>query len=49
MVTLTPHRIDNDSGVGTQFTTQDVDGDGHTDVVVSNKKGVALLLQVRGK
>jgi len=48
-VTLTPHRIDNDSGVGTQFTTQDVDGDGHTDVVVSNKKGVALLLQVRGK
>lgn len=49
VVTLTPHRIDNDSGVGTQFTTQDVDGDGHTDVVVSNKKGVAVLLQVRGK
>lgn len=46
-VTLAPHRIDDDSGVGTQFATQDVDGDGHTDVVISNKRGVALFLQVR--
>lgn len=49
VVTLTPHRIDDDSGVGTQFATQDVDGDGHTDVVISNKRGVALFLQVRGR
>ena len=49
MVTLAPHRIDDDSGVGTQFATQDVDGDGRTDVVISNKRGVALFLQVRGK
>jgi hypothetical protein len=48
-VTLAPHRIDDDSGVGTQFATQDVDGDGHTDVVISNKRGVALFLQVRGR
>ena len=49
VVTLIPHRIDDDSGVGTQFATQDVDGDGHTDVVISNKRGVALFLQVRRK
>lgn len=49
VVTLTPHRIDDDSGVGTQFATQDVDGDGHTDVVISNKRGVALFLQVRDR
>jgi hypothetical protein len=49
VVTLAPHRIDDDSGVGTQFATQDVDGDGHTDVVISNKRGVALFLQVRGR
>lgn len=49
VVTLAPHRIDDDSGVGTQFATQDVDGDGHTDVVISNKRGVALFLQTRSK
>jgi len=48
VVTLTPHQIDDDSGVGTQFATQDVDGDGRTDVVISNKRGVALFLQGRG-
>jgi len=43
----TPHLIDDDSGVGTQFDVADVDGDGLLDVVTSNKKGVFLFLQVR--
>lgn len=34
------HVIHRDSGVGTQFVTIDVDADGRTDVVTSNKKGV---------
>ncbi len=41
------HLIDSDSGVGTQFTVADVNGDGLLDVVVSNKKGVHLFLQER--
>lgn len=40
-----PHLIDNDSGVGTQVTPGDVNKDGKTDVVVSNKKGVFVFLQ----
>jgi hypothetical protein len=36
-----------DTGVGTQFTAQDVTGDGLVDVVLSNKKGVNLLIQQR--
>lgn len=49
VATLTPHQIDDDSGVGTQFACQDVDGDGHADVIISNKRGVTLFLQVRSK
>lgn len=49
VVSLTPHRIDDDSGVGTQFATQDVDGDGIPDVIISNKRGVFLYLQIRSK
>lgn len=41
------HEIDNDSGVGTQFTVADVNRDGLPDVVTSNKKGVYLFLQER--
>ena len=43
----TPHEIDHDSGVGTQFEVADVNGDGLLDVVASNKKGVHYFEQVR--
>lgn len=39
------HVIDTDSGVGTQFVATDIDGDGHVDVITSNKKGVHVFLQ----
>jgi putative membrane-bound dehydrogenase-like protein len=38
-VQFVPHRIDTNSGVGTQFTTADLDGDGRVDIVTSSKKG----------
>jgi hypothetical protein len=41
------HEIEagRDTGVGTQFQVSDVNGDGRPDIVLSNKKGVNLLLQ----
>jgi hypothetical protein len=39
-----PHLIDNDSGVGTQVTAVDLNGDGIPDVIVSNKKGTFIHL-----
>jgi phage/plasmid primase-like uncharacterized protein len=39
--------IDTDSGVGTQFAVQDINGDGLPDVIVSNKKGVFVFTQER--
>jgi hypothetical protein len=45
--TFTPNVIDNDSGVGTQFSMADMNGDGKLDVVTSNKKGVYLHLQAK--
>jgi hypothetical protein len=39
------HRIDDDSGVGTQVVAGDIHGDGKTDVVVGNKKGTFLFVQ----
>lgn len=39
------HEIDNDSGVGTQFTIADMNGDKLPDVITSNKKGVYVFLQ----
>jgi hypothetical protein len=41
----TRHMIDEDSGVGTQFVVQDVDGDGLADIVTANKNGVFLFRQ----
>jgi hypothetical protein len=43
----TPHEIDHDSGVGTQFEVVDVNGDGLLDVITSNKKGTYYFEQVR--
>ncbi len=43
--TYIPHLIDNDSGVGTQFWTGDINKDGKTDVVVANKHGVFVFTQ----
>jgi hypothetical protein len=43
----TPHLLDQDSGVGTQFTVADVNADRLLDVVVSSKKGVHWFEQVR--
>ncbi len=42
-----PHEIDDDSGIGTQFAVMDMNGDGLLDIIISNKKGVFLFLQVR--
>jgi hypothetical protein len=49
IITFTPHKIDDDSGIGTQFTVADVNDDKLLDIVVANKKGVFLFEQVRSK
>jgi hypothetical protein len=43
-VQFIPHLIDDDSGVGTQVTAVDLNGDGVADVIVSNKKGTFVHL-----
>jgi hypothetical protein len=48
-VSFTPRVIDIDSGVGTQFTVTDLNGDGLLDVAVSNKKGTYIFEQMRSK
>lgn len=45
-VVYTPHQIDNDSGVGTQFAIGDLNGDKRVDIVTGNKKGGYVFLQV---
>mgnify|MGYP003904221953 CR=1 FL=1 len=45
--TFEPHLVDDDSGIGTQFAVEDVDGDGLLDIIVSNKKGVCVIVQER--
>ncbi len=44
-----PHKIDDDSGVGTQVIAKDLNGDGVPDIIVGNKKGVFLFLSQPGK
>ncbi len=44
---FTPHVIDDESGIGTQFVVADINGDKLLDVVSSNKKGVRVILQQR--
>jgi len=45
-VEFIPHKIDDDSGVGTQFTVIDMNGDAKPDIVTSNKKGVHVFIQL---
>jgi len=42
---LVKHSVDDQSGVGAQFVTTDINGDGQTDIVVSNRKGVFVFEQ----
>ena len=46
--TFVPRLIDEQSGIGTQFTVTDFNGDGLLDVISANKKGVFLIEQARG-
>jgi hypothetical protein len=46
-IRFTPMIIDDDSGIGTQFAVEDINGDKLLDVVVSNKKGVFVIVQQR--
>ncbi len=46
-VAFTPHEIDDQSGIGTQFVVTDFNGDGLLDIISSNKKGVFLEEQGR--
>tara|TARA_R110002049_G_scaffold245100_3_gene419082 strand:+ start:22461 stop:23627 length:1167 start_codon:yes stop_codon:yes gene_type:complete len=42
---LVPYKIDDNSGVGRQISVGDLNGDGKTDIVTSNKKGVFAFIQ----
>jgi putative membrane-bound dehydrogenase-like protein len=45
--TWTPHQIDDESGIGTQFEVADVNADGLLDIITSNKRGTFLFEQTR--
>jgi hypothetical protein len=42
--TFIPHKIDDNSGVGTQVTAVDLNGDKTPDIIVANKKGTFVFL-----
>jgi hypothetical protein len=46
--TFVPHRIDDKSGVGVQFTAADVNGDGRADILTVSKLGAFLFLNFAG-
>lgn len=46
-VDFIPHIIDDNSGVGTQVTVQDINGDKLPDILVGNKKGTFVFLSVK--
>ena len=48
-VDFVPHLIHADSGVGTQVSASDINGDGLPDVISGNKKGTHIHLQKRTK
>jgi hypothetical protein len=48
-VQFIPHKIDDDSGVGTQVAATDLNGDRLPDAIVGNKKGSFLFLSQPGK
>jgi hypothetical protein len=41
------HKVDDDSGVGTQIVATDVNGDGKPDILSGNKKGASVFIQER--
>src|SRR5262249_61082421 len=49
LIRFVPHEIDDDSGMGTQFTITDVNGDKLLDLVTPNKKAFFLSHQVPAK
>ena len=44
-VSFIPHLIDDNSGIGRQFSSKDLNNDGKPDLVTSNKKGVFVFIQ----
>ncbi len=46
-VRFVPHLVDDNSGVGLQIATADVNADGHLDILTASKLGTFLFRQVR--
>lgn len=44
-IEFVPHLVHRDSGVGTEITVTDLNGDGRPDIVSGNKKGLTIHLQ----